>query len=224
MPNLSCSSRIMLSDSERLPRSTSSPSKLGPGTRSIASPRRSINDAKRWKPSVLFPEIMTAVVCLWRRARIELRSARLPLAANRLQSRTSCEPEGCHGDRATDSLLPLPQHRQQISHCMNDVNHLQRFYLWIIYDPVISIGLHKPEAQRPGRQVFANMARERSIRQEATSSLDRLFNAIGCFQIVACHVAPDFKEVVYSLGRELVTAHAWRFSASQVRFLSVSLE
>src|SRR6266704_2523081 len=91
-------------------------------------------------------------------------------------------------------------------------------------NPIIPVGLHKPEAQRQGSQVFTNTAGERSIRQEATSDVDRLFNAIGCFQIVACDVAPDFEKIVYSLRGELVTAHAWRFSDGQARFLSSSLE
>jgi hypothetical protein len=55
--------------------------------------------------------------------------------------------------------------------------------------------LHEPEAQRQSAQVFTNTAGERSIHQEGTSNMDRLFDPIGCIQIVACDIAPDFEEV-----------------------------
>src|SRR5882672_3210834 len=122
------------------------------------------------------------------------------------------------------ALSSLPQNVWDISRRVDDPNDLQRFFLWMVRNPVIPVGLHNPEAQRQGRQVLTNTAGKWSIGQEAAGSVDRLFDAIGCIKIVGCDVAPDFKEIFYSLGRELVTAHAWRFSASQARFFSSSLE
>src|SRR5262249_12896633 len=48
--------------------------------------------------------------------------------------------------------------------------------------------------------------------------------AIGCFQVIGRDVAPEVEEVVNRFGPEPVTAHAWRLSASQARFLSSSVE
>jgi hypothetical protein len=72
---------------------------------------------------------------------------------------------------------------------VDDPNYLQWFFLWMVHNPVIPVGLYNPEAQRQGRQVLTNSAGEWRIRQEGTGDMDRLFNAIGCIKIVGCDVA-----------------------------------
>ncbi len=91
---------------------------------------------------------------------------------------------------------------------MNDPNDLQRFCLRVVHNPIIPVGLHKPEAQRQGGQILTDTSGERSVRQESTGGVNRFFDAIRGVQIVTRDLTPDFKEVVYGLGRELITAHA----------------
>jgi len=52
----------------------------------------------------------------------------------------------------SDSFLALPQYLRNISRRVNDTNDLQRFYLRMVHksNPIIPVGLHKPEAQRQG--------------------------------------------------------------------------
>src|SRR5260370_313865 len=88
--------------------------------------------------------------------------------------------KGCGGCLSASSLL---QQGRKVPRRVNDPNDLQRFCLRVVHNPVAPVGLHKPEAQRQGSQVFTNTAGERSIRQEAASDVDGLFNAIGCFQL-----------------------------------------
>src|SRR6266567_1974481 len=48
----------------------------------------------------------------------------------------------------TDSFFSLPQQGRKVPRSVNDPNDLQRFCLWIVHNPVVPVGLHKPEAQR----------------------------------------------------------------------------
>src|SRR5579863_1788491 len=107
---------------------------------------------------------------------------------------------------------------------MDDPNDAQGHCFWIVHNPVTPIWFHKPEAQRQRRQVLANTSGARRFHQEGARSVDRIFDSVGCVRIVACYVAPDFKQILYRLRSELITAHAWRLSESQARFLSSSLE
>jgi hypothetical protein len=106
---------------------------------------------------------------------------------------------------------------------VNQSNDLERLFLWIVHNPVIPIGLQHPEAQRQGRQVFSKTASEGRARQHSAGVVDGCFDAIRRIDIIGCKLFPDFEEVFDGLRRELITAHAWRFSVSQARFLSSSL-
>jgi hypothetical protein len=121
-------------------------------------------------------------------------------------------------------LFFLPQDARYIPGGVNNSNDLERFDFRAVYDPIILIGLHKPEAQRQISQVFSKTAGERSLRQEKARIVDRGFDMIRCIHIVIRNIGPNFEEIFDGLRRELVTAPAWRFSASQARFLSSSLE
>jgi hypothetical protein len=113
---------------------------------------------------------------------------------------------------------------RHISRGVNNPNHLQRLFLRIVDNPVISMRLRQPKPQRQVRQVLANTTRKRILRQECAALIDRRLDAIRRIHIVGCVVSSDFDQVFDSLRCELITAHAWRFSASQARFLSSIFE
>jgi hypothetical protein len=76
---------------------------------------------------------------------------------------------------------------------VDNPNDLQRFFLWIVHNPVFPVGFHQPEAQRQRRQVLANTSGAGSIRQEGASRMDRLLDPVGRIKVVPCDVAPNFK-------------------------------
>ena len=118
----------------------------------------------------------------------------------------------------------LTQYLWNISGRMKNSNDLKGLPLRVVHDPIISIRLHQPEEQRQIRQVFANAAGKRGLRQKCAAFINRGLNSIRRIHAVACDISPDFEEVFGGLGCELITAHAWRFSASQARFLSSIFE
>ena len=81
-----------------------------------------------------------------------------------------------------------------MSRCVDDPDYLQRFFLWMVHNPIIPVGLYNPEAQRQGRQVLTNTAGEWRIRQEGTGNVDCLFDPIGCIRSSDA-MTPDFKEI-----------------------------
>src|SRR5260370_35114904 len=70
-------------------------------------------------------------------------------------------------------FFSLPQQGRKVPRSVNDPNDLQRFCLRVVHNPVAPVGLHKPEAQRQGSQVFTNTAGARRIRQEAPNDVER---------------------------------------------------
>jgi len=122
------------------------------------------------------------------------------------------------------SFLFLPYRARNISRGVDNPNDLQRFFLRVVDNPIIAVGLHEPESQRQISEVFSKTASEGSIGQQSAGIIDRCFDAIRCFNIIAGDVGPDFEEVFDRLRCELVTTHAWRFLASQERFLSSKVE
>jgi len=63
-------------------------------------------------------------------------------------------------------FLALTQYLRNISCRVNDPDDLQRFCLWTVHNPIIPVGLHKPEAQRQEVR-SSRIRRRRSICQKA---------------------------------------------------------
>jgi len=93
----------------------------------------------------------------------------------------------------------LPQKSWDVAATVKDSYHLQRFGVWIVDDPVVSIRLHQPEAQWQCCYVVALGAGQRGVHREGAGSVDGFFDTIGRAEIGSCDVTLDFEEIVNCL-------------------------
>jgi hypothetical protein len=103
---------------------------------------------------------------------------------------------------------------------MKNTNNLQRHRFRNAHHPAIPERLNDPETHWKRSQVFADPARMGVAHQEIARGIHRLLDAIRRIDTVSSYVTPDFKQIVYCLWREPISAHLQRFSAAHSCFFA----